>query len=152
MDFDPQPDRRHRVYLLASWRRALIALVLVAAPFGTLGQGGSVPGRIFALLFFVGFYGYGFTVVLNTQSDHGPRQSYRTLVTGKHTSSGRSTSYILELAPWGPMQKMNTISVSSREYGQATEGDSVCFALHPGALHIAWYVQRDCTGELLSAP
>lgn len=131
---------------------ALIALALMAAFFTTMRQGGALPARLFALLFFVGFYGYGLTVVLDTQPDQATPQIYRTYVTGKHQTHGRSTSYILELAPWGPVEKMNTVSVSVREYHQAAEGDSVCFAMRPGALRIAWYIKIDCTGDLLSAP
>jgi hypothetical protein len=50
------------------------------------------------------------------------------------------------------VERKNTISVSSHEYSQTSEGDSVCFALRPGALRIAWYIKIDCSGELLSAP
>ncbi len=131
---------------------ALLTLVLVAAFFNTMRSGAAVWGRMIALLFALGMYSYGLIVVANEISDHSKPVYYSTMVIGKHIARGKSTSYILDLAPWGPVQKQNQITVSHRAYYAAELRDPVCFNLHSGALHLAWYQVTQCTGELSAAP
>jgi hypothetical protein len=71
-------------------------------------------------------------------------------VTGKHTVSGKSTTYYLDLAPWGPLQKPNKISVSSSSYRDAVPGDQICLDLHPGRLQAQWYQRVDCSSSPVS--
>ncbi|HUX44945.1 MAG TPA: hypothetical protein VMV57_09360 [Terracidiphilus sp.] len=116
--------------------------------YRTVSSGAGAWGRGFALLFMAGLYSYSLVVLMNTMPDHAPVTDYATSVVGKHISSGRSTSYILDLAPWGPMQNQNRLSVSYRQYGQTDIGDQVCLELHPGALHAPWYTHIDCAARI----
>jgi hypothetical protein len=125
----------------------LIGVVLFAALYVTARNGFAVPGKIIALLFISGFYGYGLASVADTLPDQSTPQPYATQVVGKHISSGRSTTYYLNLAPWGPMQGPNRISVPSEIYRRTVEGDQVCLELHSGALHVSWYKHVDCPNQ-----
>jgi len=130
------------------WLVALIALAFLAGLWGSLGQGASILGKAFGLLFFAGMYSYGLVVLADTLPDRSPVTPYATTVVGKHVSHGRSTTYTLRLAPWGPLQEPNGISVSSRIYEKTDIGDTVCLDLRPGALHVPWYVHVPCDGQV----
>ena len=127
-----------------AWIVGLIALACVGALWGTMRGTVQIPGRVLGLLLFAGLYGYGLTVMLDTLPDRSPASSFSTTVVGKHISSGRSTSYILHLGPWGPITGTNSISVPAKVYRDTEIGDEVCLALHAGALHAPWYRQVPC--------
>lgn len=130
------------------WLMALIALAFMAGLWNSLGKGVSIMGKAVGLLFFAGMYSYGLVVLADTLPDHSPATPYATTVVGKHISSGRSTTYTLRLAPWGPIQQTNGISVSSDTYARTDIGDTVCLDLRPGALHAPWYAQVRCDGQV----
>jgi hypothetical protein len=125
-----------------------VCLALVALYFNAAKTGAS--GAIIGLLFFAGFYAYGVTTVADTAFDTSPAATYSTTVTGGHVSHGKSTSYYLRLAPWGPIQNEGDVSVSRRIYSNAHIGDTVCLALHNGSLHAPWFRVVPCEGD--SAP
>lgn len=89
-------------------------------------------------------YGYGGGMEADALLDHAPAALYSANVAGKHVSSGRSTTYHLRLAPWGPQDKDDDVIVSPAVYRAVRTGDSVCLALKPGALGVAWYVVDAC--------
>jgi hypothetical protein len=127
----------------------MLCIVLVAfayiAPFFKSAYGNSSPERgLFALCFFALFYSLGFAMVANTLPDNSNASIYAVPVTGKHTTSGDSTGYYLELAPWGPEQKPGEISVPSSIYSKTVPGDQICFELHPGRLRAPWYGRIAC--------
>ena len=125
---------------------AAIAFALIVGLYGSMKTGASLFGRLIGLLFFVGIYSYGLAVFADSVPDQSQATPFATSVIGKHVShGGRSTSYILELAPWGPVQDRNNLSVSSSEYADVATGDPICLLLHPGALHIQWYERVKCS-------
>jgi hypothetical protein len=89
-------------------------------------------------------YGYGAGMEANALLDRSAASVYAVRVTDKRESSGRSTTFYLNLAPWGPMHKGNKVSVSPRFYRSVKAGDTVCVALRPGALHLPWYIVSAC--------
>jgi hypothetical protein len=91
-------------------------------------------------------YGYGVGMEANAMLDRSPATIYAAAVRSKRVSSGRSTSYKLDLAPWGPgpTQEAGDVSVSRRLYESVKRGDSVCAALRPGAMGVSWYVVSRC--------
>jgi hypothetical protein len=91
-------------------------------------------------------------VEANTFNDQSKASTYQVSVTGKHSTSGRSTSYYLRLAPWGPIQEPNQLSVTSSIYRGIEAGDQVCLGLHEGRLHLAWYQLTDCPAEPQQQP
>ncbi|MGO9938091.1 MAG: hypothetical protein ACLPH3_10515 [Terracidiphilus sp.] len=125
-----------------------IALVYFWAFYLASQKGPSRQGRFVALLFFAGIYGFGFGMLADTIADNAPATTYSADVLGKHISHGRSTTYYLELSPWGPKTSANRLSVPSKIYGSFAVGDQVCLSLHPGSLHAPWYQIVDCTERL----
>lgn len=123
-------------------------VVLYCAPVLFVAGGISqLMGRSIALVFFAGLFGYSLTVALNARMDKGQVSPYRTTVVRKYETHGRSTSYTFYLAPWGPFDGTNRVSVTSSVYHNTGIGDSVCMNLHPGALHAAWFEVVDCSTQ-----
>jgi hypothetical protein len=90
-------------------------------------------------------FGYGAGLVVNARLDHAPAQSYRAKVISKHVSHGKSTTWHLHLAPWGPIADDRDITVQAWRYREAQPGTEVCLLLHEGALHLAWYELVSCS-------
>jgi len=83
-------------------------------------------------------YGYGAGMQVNALLDRSTPKSYRVIVTAKHVSHGRSTSYHLRLAPWGPEVSGQDLMVSRSTYAGIKQGDTVCMVLRSGAMGVAW--------------
>ncbi len=95
------------------------------------------------LLFALGLmYGYGVTIEANCLLDHSPGIPFEVTVEGKHISSGKHTTYRLELPPWGPKSEPNTIAVGQATYKWIEKGDVVILTLRKGALGIRWFYMR----------
>lgn len=102
-------------------------------------------GKLLLLLMLAGLYSYSLSVAADTLEDTSQVTRYAASVIGKRISSGRYTSYILLLSPWGPVQTTNQISVSYETYNQTMPGDQVCLSLHAGLLHVPWYQHVSCS-------
>ena len=112
----------------------------------------SLAGAVIGLVVFGGMYGWGVAVSADTLFDSAGPANYSTSVTGHRISHGRSTTYYLQLAPWGPVANGSEISVGSTIYNQTSEGDVVCLGLHPGVLHAGWYTLLPCFSTPQSEP
>jgi hypothetical protein len=93
-------------------------------------------------------YGYGAGMEVNALLDRSTPQKYRVIVTGKHVSHGKSTSYHLNLAPWGPEVSGQDLTVSYSQYAVVKRGDAVCMLLRSGALSVAWSELGHCDGAV----
>ena len=91
-----------------------------------------------------GFYGYGGFAVADVHFDPSPGAAYRAAVTDKTVSHGRSTTYSLELAAWGPVAAPSSVEVQEDLYNAVQQGDQVCLTLHPGALRTPWFTVAPC--------
>ena len=91
---------------------------------------------------FCAVWGYGTTVTLNGILDKGVPATYPTQVLAKRISTGKHTSYYLNLAPWGPVAEPKEVDVGSRLYRQKSVGDPMTVYLYGGAFHIPWYFVR----------
>jgi hypothetical protein len=128
---------------LLEWGALVTAAYIFA--FSTFTQKGPrVPALLLIMLIYGCMYGYGVVAVADTLLDHAPATAYATSVIGEHEVHGKSTSYYLDLAAWGPFDGTNKLSVSHKEYMKAQVGDAVCLSLHPGYLHAPWYTRVDC--------
>lgn len=119
-------------------------LILGIAFYGVAPKG---PRPMVALLVLLGiscFYGNGVVTQFNTQLDTSALRQYTTQISGKTTSSGRSTTYYLHLNSWDPPGDVEKISVSSSLYHSVDVGDTVCVGAHDGALHVGWYTVQSC--------
>ena len=122
----------------------LVSLATCAGLF-LLARNTSGPrGAWIVMVMLSGSYGYGLVTSGDTLPDHAKPERYSASIVGKHTTSGRSTSYYLDLAPWGPIQDENRLGVSKRLYDAAGVGDLTCLELHQGYLHAPWYRQVEC--------
>jgi hypothetical protein len=122
---------------------AIILLVSTAA-FYTASHKSSARGAIIGLLIFSGAYAGGVAGAANALFDRSKATGYTVPVVGGHVSSGRSTTYYLRLAPWGPVTDEKDVSVPSHLYHGMEIGDVVCISLHAGALHAPWFTVASC--------
>lgn len=97
-----------------------------------------------AVLLFGGCLAFGGVMEANVLLDRSEPQAFAAKVVGKRTSSGKSTTYYLRVAPWGPVQEENEVSVPRDLYDAKAAGQSVCMILGTGALDIPWFVVGDC--------
>jgi hypothetical protein len=101
-------------------------------------------GVVVLLLVLCCGYGYGAGMQVNALLDRSTPQLYRVIVTAKHVSQGRSTSYHLTLAPWGPNLNGQNLSVARSLYSEIKPGDTVCMLLRSGGLGAAWSELGSC--------
>jgi hypothetical protein len=95
-------------------------------------------------------YGYGAGLQVNALLDQSTPQTYRVIVIAKHVSRGRSTSYHLNLAPWGPNVSGQNLMVSYSQYAAVKSGDTVCMLLRSGALRVAWSALERCDSAVVA--
>ena len=88
--------------------------------------------------------GYGAATQGDVNFDASPGAPFRATVMDTHVSSGRSTSYTVELSPWGPVSGWNWQSVPRSTYMAVSAGDQLCVRLHPGWLHERWFTLDLC--------
>jgi len=126
----------------------VVGVALVAIFFNAAKAG--ARGAWVALLMFAGVYGYGSVAVTDVVFDDSPAAAYSTTVVSGHVSHGKSDTYYLRLAAWGPIDHEDDVSVSHAVYRSAHLGDTVCTTLHNGSLHAAWFRVTACGDQ--SAP
>jgi len=141
-----------RHYEFVSMKPLLLVIVLVAFAyialfFSAVSKNANKAGALAVLLFYAASYSFGLAIVADTLADRAQASVYFAPVTSKHVSSGKSTIYYLRLAPWGPLDKPNDISVSRNDYNFMRTGYWVCLGLHPGWLHAAWYQLTPCPAK-----
>ena len=91
-------------------------------------------------LFFIGtMFSFGVIAQFDVLADRSAPTTYQTHVLGKRADNGRTTSYYLRVAPWGPRQDAEEIEVSRALYGVISPGQPVRIYLYSGALHLPWY-------------
>jgi hypothetical protein len=101
-------------------------------------------GTTVLLLILCCSYGYGAGLQVNAILDRSTPHTYRVIVTSKNVSHGRSTSYHLNLAPWGPNASGQNLMVAYSQYAAVKPGDTVCMLLRAGALGVAWSELSRC--------
>lgn len=122
----------------------LVAAAYIFAFSAFTQKGPRVPAFLLIMFIYGGMYSSGLVMTADTLLDHAPSTTYATSVVGEHETHGRSTSYFLDLAPWGPFTGPNKLSVSRSEYSRAPIGKAICLELHPGYLHAPWYTRVEC--------
>jgi hypothetical protein len=114
------------------------SLLLVGAAFWCDPWLKNHRGTTVLLLLLCCSYGYGAGAELNALLDGSTARQYRVVVAGKYVSHGKSTSYHLNLAPWGPNPSGQNLMVPYSQYTQIKRGDTVCMSLRSGALRVMW--------------
>ena len=126
---------------------AMTALIAAADP-----KTGKQRWSYLATLFIAVAYGGGVTAVTDTLLDRSLPRVFQTEVLNKRISSGRSTTWYLRLAPWGPQAQPAEVSVHSSLYNSVQPGQIVCVSLYPGTLKILWFRVAHCVNELSIPP
>jgi len=90
-------------------------------------------------IFFFGF-GYGAIVTLNCLYDESVPQTFQSKVLDKRISSGKTTTYYLELTAWGTQTESDDVSVSEEFYERIEIDDNVNIYLKKGLVEIPWFI------------
>jgi hypothetical protein len=93
----------------------------------------------FSLVGFVFVYTYGGIINYNCVYDNSQSELYSSEITDMHINSGKSTTYHIELKPWGPVTKDEDVSISKSLYERLAVGDSVNIYLMEGKMNIPWF-------------
>lgn len=131
------------------WASLFYAALLIALAFSwLLFQSDSGmrrrPWSLLVILLFATMYCGGALCEANALLDHSAPRNFLAAITGKHISTGKSTTYYLHLDPWGPQTAQTNVSVRADFYRSVARGDSVCIHLYSGALHAPWYAIDRC--------
>lgn len=139
--------RRYDLYEFPSSAWLLLsagAVVLTLLAFGALravipaDKGRS--GTLFCILLTATAYAYCTLNFFNCEYDRSVAHVWPTRVTNKRSTSGKTTSYYLELTPWGKYTANNEVSVDRALYRSVNIQDSVNVYLLKGTLGIPWYI------------
>jgi hypothetical protein len=79
-------------------------------------------------------------LIANGALDRNPAQQVKVTIAGKHVSTGRSTSYSLDLAPsWRAGHSVERLNVSRDTYLSVRTGSPAHLSVHRGAFGLSWY-------------
>ncbi|MEO9480102.1 MAG: hypothetical protein ABJO28_14475 [Maribacter dokdonensis] len=90
-------------------------------------------------IFFFGF-GYGSMVTLNCMYDESVPQTFQSKVLDKRISSGKTTTYYIELTAWGTQTENDDVAVSEELYKRIEIDDNVNIYLKKGLIEVPWFI------------
>lgn len=125
------------IFLLAI--SVLVLLVWTVACRAAMAGEQNRPAVLLCLFLAAAMHSYGLLIFSNCNYDRSAPQISRVEVSSKHISHGKSTSYYLELSPWGRFTDGKNVQVSSSFYRSVDQGDSVSVYLKAGEWGIPWY-------------
>ncbi len=94
---------------------------------------------VVSLVGFVFVYSYGGIINYNCIYDDSEPEVYSSEVLDMRISTGKSTSYYVELTPWGPVTESEDVSITKGLYEQLELGESVNIYLMNGKMNIPWF-------------
>ncbi len=93
-----------------------------------------------SLIFNVSLYSYAGTYAANCTYDFSEPTVYESEILNKtYTRGRRSTTYKVEVAPWGHHYDKESIHVSITQYAELQIGDKIKIDLKKGLFNIPWY-------------
>lgn len=98
---------------------------------------------ISSLAMFLFAYSFGTVVHVNCYYDNSEPKYFTAKVLDKRISSGKSTSYYLELSAWGQQEEIDEVSIGKRLYNKIKIGDEVNINFRDGQLEIPWFQLKD---------
>lgn len=93
-------------------------------------------------IFFFLFYSASTIGMVNCAFDGSKPTEYKTRVLDHYITTGRSTTYYLKLAAWGPKKESEDKDVPKPVYNQVKNGDWATVYVKKGCLNIPWYFVR----------
>jgi hypothetical protein len=115
---------------------SFIALTVLREVVAAEAQKGAAIGF---LLCMIAIYSYGLLIYTNCHYDRSHAEAWRVAVTDKHETHGKSTTYYLQLSPWGKYADGKEVTVSGAFYRAVNPQDSVGVLLNKGKWGIPWY-------------
>ncbi|KAF2506982.1 hypothetical protein EYY60_20965 [Flavobacterium zhairuonense] len=91
---------------------------------------------IFALVI---CYTFGTFITVNCLYDHSEPEIFKTSVLDKRISTGKTTTYYLQLGPWGPRKESDEVTVSKEQYNNSKINDEAEVYLMKGQFDIPWF-------------
>lgn len=88
---------------------------------------------------FIFGYGYGAVITLNCLYDKSEPEIFNSTILNKRISSGKSTTYYLELSSWGQQNKSDEVSVPKDLYRRVGKNDEVKIYFMKGRFKIPWF-------------
>ncbi|MBX2925921.1 MAG: hypothetical protein KF746_27240 [Chitinophagaceae bacterium] len=85
-------------------------------------------------------YCFGAALFVNCRFDPSAPRQYTATVLSKRISSGKTTSYYVELSPWGPQVTSGEVNISKSLYTLLGENREVKIYFLEGRLGIPWFV------------
>lgn len=85
-------------------------------------------------------YAYGAVITLNCIYDKSVPKVFNATILDKRISSGKLTTYYLELTTWGQQKEIDEVSVSKDFYNKLDKNDKVNIYFMEGNLEIPWFV------------
>jgi len=142
-------DPSHQVnWLQLIYWVLLASTAFIGGLFQTAWKNPARAGALFGVIFFGFMYSIGLVNTINTLPDRSAPTRYKTWTVGMHVShSSKGSRYYLRVAPWGPIPYRDDVDVPSSTYEAFHVGDPICFGLHPGFLHSAWYTLVPCPAQ-----
>lgn len=95
---------------------------------------------LLGVLFLSTIYAYGLVAISNVVFDNDGGELYDAEVLDMRISSGKSTTYYLELSPWGPQTEIKEVMVSKTLYQNTQIGDSAFVYFSDGLYNIPYYI------------
>lgn len=96
-----------------------------------------------SLALFVFAYSFGTVIHINCYYDNSEPEVFTAKVLEKRVSSGKSTSYYLELSTWGQQNEVDEVSISKGLYNRVEVGDDMNIYFRNGKLEIPWFIVTD---------
>lgn len=94
---------------------------------------------VISIVGFVFIYSYGGIINYNCIYDNSQPEVYSSKISNMRISTGKSTSYYIELRPWGPVTENQEVGISKGLYERLEVGKSVNIYLMPGKMNIPWF-------------
>ncbi len=118
----------------------VFSAVIAVADRGLRGQ----PWMLVGLALVAGAYALGAIGEADALLDGSAASVFQTRILEKHATYGKTTTYHLRLAPWGPVTEPGDVAVSHALYDRLEPGNPACLVLRGGALRMPWFVVLAC--------
>jgi hypothetical protein len=92
---------------------------------------------------FLWVYGFGAVIYLNCNLDKAQPEHFTAKILDKRISTGKHTSYYLELTSWGQQKEIDEVSVSKGLYYSVEVNNEINIYFRNGKLEIPWFIVTD---------
>lgn len=121
---------------------AIVSFFICTITFLFAGDVRKNISAMLLMLFMCMIYGYSAVICLNGIMDTSSASIFKARIVGKSISSGKHTTYNLNLSAWGPVKSSKKVDVPKSVYDSHAVGGYADVILRHGRFEIPWfYVQ-----------